>query len=127
METERPEPRSEAARLIAEFHGHPNAEHADNDQLRLTLHEEEHAELVTELQYVIDGQPNRWQIARELADVVYVAYGTALAHGIDLDAALVEIHRAAMDKMDANVRRADGKVIKHPGFFPPDMTEALGD
>lgn len=33
--------------------------------------------------------------------------------------------REAMSKMKANVRREDGKIVKHPGFVPPDMTEAV--
>jgi predicted HAD superfamily Cof-like phosphohydrolase len=53
--------------------------------------------------------------AHELADVVYVAYGTALVHGIDLDAVIAEVHRSNMTKLgpDGRVaRRADGKVLK---------------
>lgn len=55
------------------------------------------------------------RLAHELADVVYVAYGTALVHGIDLDAVIAEIHRSNMTKLgpDGRVaRRADGKVLK---------------
>lgn len=110
-----------AAAMLAEFHSHPNCAPEQTD-LRRTLHREEHRELEAELEA---EWPDRSKIARELADVVYVAYGTALVHRIDLGAALREIHRAAMTKLDANVRRADGKVLKPPGFVPPDMTRAL--
>lgn len=115
---------SDAARMLAEFHDHPNAlvEGTNTQALRVVLHEEEHAELIAELERV---PPDPAKIARELADVVYVSYGTAWAHGIDLDAALAEIHRAAMDKMRVGVRRADGKILKPPGFVPPDMTAAV--
>src|SRR5882757_3370697 len=54
-------------------------------------------------------------VADGLADIVYVAYGTALNHGIDLDAVLVEVHRSNMSKLGADGRpilRDDGKVIK---------------
>lgn len=112
---------SVAAGMLAEFHGHPNCAPEQTD-LRRTLHREEHRELEAELEA---ERPDRSKIARELADVVYVAYGTALVYGIDLDAALREIHRAAMTKLEANVRRADGKVLKPPGFVPPDVTRAL--
>lgn len=94
-----------------------------NGPLRVTLHEEEHIELIEALN---DG--DRAHIARELADIVYVAYGTAHAFDIDLDAALEEIHRAAMSKLDppgGRVVREDGKILKPPGFVPPDMTEAI--
>lgn len=67
-------------------------------------------------------------IAQELADLVYVAYGTAMSLGIDLDAALAEVHRANMAKLGPDgkpVLRFDGKVLKPDGWIPPDMTAAL--
>lgn len=118
---------SAAAAMLAEFHEHPNAlpETTNTQRLRRTLHEEEHRELIHELDEANEGRADLHQIARELADVVYVAYGSAWAFGIDLDAALAEVHRAAMDKMHAGLRREDGKILKPPGFRPPDMTEAV--
>jgi predicted HAD superfamily Cof-like phosphohydrolase len=139
---------SPIAAMLDEFHTHPNvaADPRTNGRtLRYTLHREEHHELEDELRptsytFIPDApdgadsdewlRPERQdfdvaKIARELADVVYVAYGTAWVFGIDLDAALAEIHRAAMDKVNANCKRADGKIIKPPGFVPPDMTRAV--
>lgn len=112
-----------AARMLEEFHTHPNvAGSSTNDRaLRATLHREEHKELQDELDA---STYHRAQIARELADVVYVSYGTARVFGIDLDAALAEVHRAAMDKARANCKREDGKIVKPPGFVPPNMSEA---
>lgn len=111
------------AAALAQFHGHPNCQPETNHPgLRETFHEEEHQELMDELR----AEPvDRAKLARELADVMYVAYGTAHVHRIDLDAAFAEVRRAAMDKMRAGLRRADGKIIKPPGFVPPDMTAAL--
>jgi predicted HAD superfamily Cof-like phosphohydrolase len=68
------------------------------------------------------------RLAHELADVVYVAYGTALVHGIDLDAVIAEIHRANMTKIgpDGRVsRRADGKVLKGEHYRAPDVPGVL--
>ncbi|MGW2618125.1 pyrophosphohydrolase domain-containing protein [Streptomyces sp. NPDC001500] len=68
------------------------------------------------------------RLAHELADVVYVAYGTALVHGIDLDAVLAEIHRSNMTKLgpDGRVaRRADGKVLKGEHYRVPDVSAVL--
>jgi len=68
------------------------------------------------------------RLAHELADVVYVAYGTALVHGIDLDAVIAEIHRANMTKLgpDGRVsRRADGKVLKGEHYRAPDVSDVL--
>ncbi|MER5600433.1 MazG nucleotide pyrophosphohydrolase domain-containing protein [Streptomyces sp. NPDC002265] len=67
-------------------------------------------------------------LAHELADVVYVAYGTALVHGIDLDAVIAEIHRSNMTKLgpDGQVaRRADGKVLKGDHYEAPDVSAVL--
>ncbi|MCU4746280.1 MULTISPECIES: MazG nucleotide pyrophosphohydrolase domain-containing protein [unclassified Streptomyces] len=61
-------------------------------------------------------------VAKELADVLYVTYGTADALGIDLPAVFTEVHRSNMSKVDAEgrvLRRQDGKVLKGPGYQPP--------
>lgn len=108
------------SRYLAEFHAAISHPETDALWLRRTLHVEEHAEL---LEAIESGDPA--QIARELADVVYVAFGTAHAAGIDLDAALAEVHRANMSKTRKALRRGDGKVVKPPGFEPPDMTNAV--
>jgi predicted HAD superfamily Cof-like phosphohydrolase len=86
--------------------------------------------LESEVAEVAEGVANGdlANIAQELADVVYVAYGTALAYGIDLDAVLAEVHRANMSKLDADGRplmRADGKVLKSPLYRPPDVAAVL--
>jgi predicted HAD superfamily Cof-like phosphohydrolase len=68
-------------------------------------------------------------VAQELADVVYIAYGTALTFGIDLDAVIAEVHRANLRKLDADGRplyRADGKVAKSDRYQPPDIRGVLG-
>lgn len=68
------------------------------------------------------------RLAHELADVVYVAYGTALVHGIDLDAVIAEIHRSNMTKLgpDGSVtRRPDGKVLKGEHYRAPDVSGVL--
>ncbi|GAA5073501.1 pyrophosphohydrolase domain-containing protein [Streptomyces similanensis] len=68
------------------------------------------------------------RLAHELADVVYIAYGTALVHGVDLDEVIAEIHRANMSKLgpDGQVaRRADGKVLKGDHYRAPDVASVL--
>jgi NTP pyrophosphatase (non-canonical NTP hydrolase) len=126
-ERERAE-KTDTATMLADFHAHPNAlgEGTNTQAIRRTLHREEHEELMYELEAPERGEEyDLAQVARELADVVYVAYGSAWAFGIDLDAALIEVHRAGMDKMEAGYRREDGKIMKPPGFRPPDMSAAL--
>jgi predicted HAD superfamily Cof-like phosphohydrolase len=68
------------------------------------------------------------RLAHELADVVYVAYGTALVHGIDLDAVIAEIHRSNMTKIGPDgqiARRTDGKVLKGEHYEVPDVSGVL--
>lgn len=55
-------------------------------------------------------------VADGLADVVYVAYGTAHTYGIPLDAVLAEVHRSNMSK---SPNPDGGKFIKGPGYSPP--------
>jgi predicted HAD superfamily Cof-like phosphohydrolase len=67
-------------------------------------------------------------IADALADIVYVAYGAAVTYGIDLDAALREVHRSNMSKLDERgkpVYRDDGKVLKSALYRPPDLSRVL--
>lgn len=57
-----------------------------------------------------------------------MAYGTALVHGIDLDAVIAEIHRANMTKLGPDGRpllRADGKVLKGEHYRAPDVAGVL--
>ncbi|MFK0158021.1 MazG nucleotide pyrophosphohydrolase domain-containing protein [Streptomyces sp. NPDC090493] len=119
------------ARLVREFH------HAFGLAARTTPTEvspelaahrgellaEEAAEVA---EVAVEGPLDR--LAHELADVVYVAYGTALVHGIDLDEVLAEIHRSNMSKLgpDGQVaRRADGKVLKGEHYRAPDVSAVL--
>ena len=52
----------------------------------------------------------------------------ALETGIDLAAVLAEVQRSNMSKLGADgkpVYREDGKVLKGPGYFAPDVAEVL--
>ena len=67
-------------------------------------------------------------IADALADIVYVAYGSAITYGIDVDAVVREVHRANMSKLDdagRPVLREDGKVLKSARYRPPDVPSVL--
>ena len=69
-------------------------------------------------------------IADALADVVYVAYGSAVTYGIDLDAVIREVHRSNMSKLDANgrpVMREDGKVMKSERYRPPNVGSVIDE
>ena len=69
------------------------------------------------------------ELADALADLIYIAHGTALVYGIDLDAVLAEVHRSNMSKVGADgkpIFREDGKVLKGPNFEEPRIAEVLG-
>jgi predicted HAD superfamily Cof-like phosphohydrolase len=92
-------------------------------QLRLRLIEEEVGELADAMTH-----EDLVEIADALADLVYVTYGTALHYGLDLDAAVAEVHRSNMSKAASrgSVMRGDGKVLKNPKYRAPDLRRALG-
>ena len=96
---------------------------AEQVALRLALIEEEVGELRNAAR-----AGDLIAVADALADIVYVAYGTALVHGIDLDAVLDEVHVSNMTKLGGDgrpLRRADGKILKGPAYRPPDVRSAL--
>ncbi|MGC3000195.1 MazG nucleotide pyrophosphohydrolase domain-containing protein [Streptomyces sp. G35A] len=122
---------SSPADLVREFHrafgldvrDTPSAVDPDLAAHRGELLAEEAAEVA---EVSVRGPLDR--LAHELADVVYVAYGTALVHGIDLDEVIAEIHRSNMTKRgpDGRVsRRADGKVLKGDHYEAPDVSAVL--
>jgi len=91
--------------------------------LRLSLIEEE----VGELRDAAEAD-DLVGLADALADIVYVAYGTAQVYGIDLDAVLQEVHQSNMTKLGADglpVRRADGKILKGPDYRAPNVQAVL--
>jgi predicted HAD superfamily Cof-like phosphohydrolase len=92
-------------------------------RLRIALLQEEVGEFVATSER---GDLNG--VADALADIVYVAYGTALTYGIDLDAVLHEVHRSNMSKLGSDGKpliREDGKVLKSERYFPPDIESVL--
>ena len=75
-----------------------------------------------------DGTRDTVETADALADLIYVIYGMALETGIDLAAVLAEVQRSNMSKLGADgkpVYREDGKVLKGPGYFPPNVEAVL--
>jgi predicted HAD superfamily Cof-like phosphohydrolase len=108
---------SVTAECVREFHSKLPG---DSVQVRGIVTAEEHRELEEAL-----AEGDRLHIAKELADVVYVAYGTALVYGIDLDLAIERVHESNMSKFDGAVFREDGKVLKGPNYRQPDLTGVL--
>lgn len=87
--------------------------------LRLSLIEEEVEELTDALMNDdLEG------IAQEIADVLYVLYGIAGAHGLDMQPLFAEVHRANMAKQGGPTIPG-GKQGKPPGWQPPDIAACL--
>ena len=92
--------------------------------LRLALIQEELEELSDAV-----ADRDMIQIADALTDLLYVVYGAGHSFGIDLDECFEEVHRSNMSKLGENgrpIHREDGKVLKGPGYFEPDLEGILG-
>ena len=67
-------------------------------------------------------------MADALTDILYVTY-SAIAFGIDLDKCFHEVQNSNMSKLDENgspIYNKDGKVMKGPKYFKPDLKKNLG-
>ena len=62
-------------------------------------------------------------IAKEMADLLYVIYGTAVSYGIDMDPVFREVHRSNMSKV-GGYKREDGKWVK-PATYSPALVEPI--
>ncbi len=130
--------------LVREFHlafgvpvnDVPTVPSAEIRRLRLALIAEELQELATasgfRFNYSIADEPTSGvdliEAADACGDLDYVVQGTNLAYGFPAARVVEEIHRSNMSKLDANgkpIYRADGKVLKGPGYFKPDIAKVL--
>ena len=69
------------------------------------------------------------EVADALGDLVYVIYGMALEMGIPMRDVLAEIQASNLSKLGADgkpIYREDGKVLKGPNYFRPDIAKVLG-
>jgi predicted HAD superfamily Cof-like phosphohydrolase len=68
------------------------------------------------------------QILDAVTDMLYVLYGTIIAHGFEnvIDKSFEEIHESNMSKLGEDgkpIKRLDGKIIKGPNYFPPNLSK----
>ncbi|MBR5950522.1 MAG: nucleoside triphosphate pyrophosphohydrolase family protein [Actinomycetaceae bacterium] len=69
------------------------------------------------------------EVADALGDLIYVIYGAALEFGLPMDKVLAEIQASNLSKLGADgkpIYREDGKVMKGPNYFPPNIKKVLG-
>ena len=81
-------------------------------ELRVKLIQEESDELKEAL-----DSGDLASIAKEIADLLYVVYGTAVSCGIDMDPVFREVHRSNMSKVGGH-KRDDGKWVKPASYSP---------
>ena len=68
------------------------------------------------------------EAADALTDILYVTYGAGHAFGINLDKCFAEVQRSNMSKLGKDgkpIYNADGKVMKGPNYFEPDLSKCL--
>jgi predicted HAD superfamily Cof-like phosphohydrolase len=70
------------------------------------------------------------EVADALGDMLYILCGTMLSHGMQdkIEAIFNEIQHSNMSKLGADgkpIYRADGKVMKGPNYFKPNIKEIL--
>ena len=91
--------------------------------LRFNLIKEE----LDEFKEAISGK-NLKEVADALTDILYVTYGAGHAFGINLDKCFEEVQKSNMSKLDENgkpIYNSDGKVMKGPNYFKPDLTRFI--
>lgn len=91
--------------------------------LRLKLIAEEFKELTEAI-----NKKDFIEIADALTDILYVTYGAGHAFGINLDKCFQAVQESNMSKLDENglpIFNKDGKVLKGPNYFKPDLKKAI--
>lgn len=119
---------------VKQFHDVFKINYSDNlldnlgekhNKLRFELMKEENEEYLQAAQ-----NKDIVEIADALGDMLYILCGTILEHGLQykIEAVFDEIHRSNMSKLDndgAPIYREDGKVIKGPNYFRPNLVSIL--
>lgn len=119
---------------VTEFHtafkiGHRETPTADlgsaKNTLRFNLMKEENEE------YLAAAQNNDMvEVADALGDMLYILCGTIIEHGMQdkIVEVFEEIQRSNMSKLGEDgepIYREDGKVLKGPNYFKPNIAEIV--
>ncbi|TXE21380.1 hypothetical protein ES731_00285 [Psychroflexus gondwanensis] len=97
----------------------------DKNMLRYKLMREENEEYLEAA-----SQGDLVEVADALGDMLYILCGTIISHGMQhkIEEVFEEIHRSNMSKLDKNgkpIYREDGKVLKGPHYFKPELKDIL--
>lgn len=121
-------------RAVADFHtafglGISNSPVANlgvaKNQLRFNLMEEENLEYLEAA-----NAGDLAEVADALGDMLYILCGTILEHGMQykIEEIFEEIQRSNMSKLGPDgkpIYREDGKVLKGPNYFKPNIQAVL--
>jgi predicted HAD superfamily Cof-like phosphohydrolase len=115
--------------MVEEFHhkfgiaaqGTPIDLGEETKRLRVRLIQEEFDELKESM-----AGGDLAAVAKEMADLLYVVYGTAVSYGIDMDPVFREVHRSNMSKV-GGYKREDGKWVKPATYSPADIEPILAE
>ncbi len=110
-------------RMVRDFHRKfdilvrekPMLANDDTRRLRIRLIQEEFEELKEAL-----AKDDLVAVAKEMADLLYVVYGTAVSYGIDMEPVFQEVHRSNLSKV-GGYKREDGKWVKPPTYSPAQL------
>ena len=117
--------------MVLEFHKTYNMGIEDTPTLDIKTKTMRMSLILEEVEEYVRGLLNNdiVEVADALADLVYVVYGAAIEHGINLDEVIEEVHKSNMSKLHHEtgepIYREDGKVLKGQNYFPPDVKKVL--
>ena len=97
----------------------------DKNKLRFNLMKEENEEY-----FEAANNNDMVEVADALGDMLYILCGTIIEHGMEhkIDEIFREIQNSTMSKLGADGSRnyrEDGKVLKEPNYFKPDIEGIL--
>ena|SRR5690606_18331035 len=98
---------------------------AAKNRLRFDLMDEENREYLEAV-----NKNDMVEVADALGDMLYILCGTILEHGMQhkIEEVFQEIQRSNMSKLGQDgkpIYREDGKVLKGPNYFKPDIGRIL--
>lgn len=97
----------------------------EKNELRFNLMKEENEEYLEAAQ-----NGDLVEVADALGDMLYILCGTIIEHGMQdkIEEVFNEIQRSNMSKLDEHgqpIYREDGKVLKGPNYFKPNIKAIL--
>ena len=118
--------RARFSKIIIDYFNEPKANIPEEiKELRFKLMEEEN------LEYLKATKENDLvEIADALGDMLYILCGTIISHGLQnkIEEIFQEIQSSNMSKLGDDgmpIYREDGKVLKGPNYFKPDIRKIL--